>query len=43
MYAAGEGMTKLNQEFPRRHGKARAMCAAKAQDSTASAATTLVP
>jgi hypothetical protein len=36
-------MTKLNQEFPQRYAKARAVYAGKAQDSTASAASTLVP
>jgi hypothetical protein len=43
MYAAGEGTTKLNEEFPQRYAKARAVYASKAQDSTASAASTLVP
>ena len=43
MYAADEGTTKLNEEFPQRYAKARALYAGKAQDSTASAASTLMP
>jgi len=43
MYAAGEGMTKLSEEFPQRYTKARAVYASKPQDSTVSAASTLVP
>ena len=43
MIASGESGLRLNEEFPQRYAKARALYASKAQDSTASAASTLVP
>ena len=43
MMASGELGLKLNEEFPQRYTKARAVYASKAQDSTVSAASTLVP
>ena len=40
MFAAGEGTMKLNEEYPQRYAKARALYAGKTQDATALASST---